>query len=253
MNGFPRIIPVLLVSDGYLVKPVKFRGETYIGDPINAVRIFNEKQVDELIICDIDASAKGTGVDYRLIEEVASEAFMPVAFGGGVTSVAEARRITNIGIEKVVLNTAAFASPDVIEDVSQALGSSSTVVGVDAKKRVTGGWDTYTSRGRRKTGYSPTEAATLAQQRGAGEILISSIDRESTFQGYDLKLIESVAGAVDVPLIALGGAGTFDDLRQAIQAGASAAGAGSMFVMTGKHRAVLISYPSADAIRSLAY
>lgn len=253
MSPLPRIIPVLLVSDGYLVKPVKFRGEQYIGDPINAVRIFNEKQVDELVICDIDASLRGAGVNYGLIEEIASEAFMPIGYGGGVTSADEARRITGIGIEKVVLNTAAVEHPEVVTEIADALGASSTVVSIDAKRRLAGGWDTYTRRGRMKTGMSPVEVALAAQRYGAGEIMLSSIDRESTRSGYDLKLVESVATAVTVPIIALGGAGSFEDLARAIGAGASAAAAGSLFVLNGRHRAVLISYPSPQQVASLRF
>ena len=252
MSAFPRVIPVLLVSDGYLVKPVKFHGEKYIGDPINAVRIFNEKQVDELVICDIDASVKGTGVNYTLIEEIASEAFMPVGYGGGVASAEDARRVTGIGIEKVLLNTAAVARPEVITEISEALGSSSTVVSVDAKKKLTSGWDTFTRRGSRKTGMTPAELARKAQDLGAGEVLVSSIDREGGFGGYDLKLIESVAEAVSVPIIALGGAARFEDFAPALAAGASAVAAGSIFVLNGKHRAVLISYPTPEQVRSLA-
>jgi cyclase len=252
MSNFPRVIPVLLVSDGYLVKPVKFQGDKYIGDPINAVRIFNEKQVDELVICDIDASVKGTGVNYTLIEEIASEAFMPVGYGGGVASAAEAQRITGIGIEKVILNTSAFERPEVITEVSDALGASSTVVSVDAKKKLTGGWETYARRGSRKLGMTPAEAARFAQDRGAGEIIVSSIDRESTSSGYDHKLISSVSEAVTIPVIALGGASGFDDFAPALEAGASAVAAGSMFVLNGKHRAVLITYPSPAQVRALA-
>lgn len=252
MSMFPRVIPVLLVSDGYLVKPVKFKGDTYIGDPINAVRIFNEKQVDELVICDIDATVKRAGVNYTLIEEIASEAFMPVGYGGGVASAAEARRITGIGIEKVVLGTAALTRPEAVTEISDALGASSTVVSVDARKKLTGGWDTFVERGSRKTGMTPVEAARRAQQLGAGEVMLSSIDREGSFGGYDLALIESVAHEVTVPVIALGGASGFDDFRPALQAGASAVAAGSMFVQNGKHRAVLISYPTPQQVRALS-
>ncbi|MEO8527442.1 MAG: AglZ/HisF2 family acetamidino modification protein [Pseudolysinimonas sp.] len=251
MNVFPRVIPVLLVSDGYLVKPVRFAGDKYVGDPINAVRIFNEKQVDELVICDIDASLKGTGVNYGLIADIASEAFMPVAYGGGITSVADARRITGIGIEKVVLNTIAVTQPESITEISAALGASSTVVSIDAKKRMTGGWDTFIRRASKRVGLTPAEAARRAQELGAGEIIVSSIDREGTFSGYDLKLVESVASAVTVPVVALGGASAFDDFRTALDAGASAVAAGSMFVLNGKHRAVLISYPTPEQVRSL--
>ncbi|MEO7720528.1 MAG: AglZ/HisF2 family acetamidino modification protein [Pseudolysinimonas sp.] len=248
---FPRVIPVLLVSDGYLIKPVKFKGDTYIGDPINAVRIFNEKQVDELMICDVDATVKRTGPNYSLIEEIASEAFMPVGYGGGVTTAAQARRIAGIGIEKVVIGSAAAANPDTVTEVSEALGASSTVVSVDARKRL-GGWDTLTERGRRKSGMSPVDAARRAQQLGAGEVLLSSIDREGTFSGYDLPLIEAVAHAVTIPVVALGGASGYDDFAPALRAGASAVAAGSMFVQNGKHRAVLISYPAPAQIRALS-
>lgn len=252
MSIFPRVIPVLLVSDGYLVKPLKFKGERYIGDPINAVRIFNEKQVDELLICDIDATVKQTGVNYTLIEEVASEAFMPVGYGGGVDSVADARRITGIGIEKIVLGTVAANRPEIVTAVSQALGSSSTVVSVDARKRLTGGWDTFVARGQQKLGLTPSEAAGRAQRLGAGEILLSSIDRESTFTGYDLALIKAVSQEVTVPLIALGGASSYEDFSPALNAGASAVAAGSMFVFNGKHHAVLISYPTPQQVKALA-
>jgi len=252
MSVFPRVIPVLLVSDGYLVKPVRFKGESYIGDPINAVRIFNEKQVDELLILDIDATTKKAGVNYTLVEEIASEAFMPVGYGGGVVSADEARRIAGIGIEKVILGTAAFARPETVTEVSDALGSSSTVVSVDARKRLTGGWDTLVERGRRKTGLSPADAARRAQELGAGEVIVSSIDRESAYSGYDLALIESVSTAVTVPVVALGGASKYEDFAPALRAGASAVAAGSMFVLNGKHRAVLISYPAPQQVRALS-
>lgn len=252
MSAFPRVIPVLLVSDGYLVKPIKFKGEKYIGDPINAVRIFNEKQVDELVICDIDASVKGHGVNYTLIEEIASEAFMPVGYGGGVASAEDAKRITAIGIEKVVLNTAAVERPEVITEISDALGASSTVVSVDTKRKLTGGWDTFIRRGSKRTGIGPVDAARRAQELGAGEILVSSIDREGTLSGYDVPLIDAVAAAVSLPVIALGGAGKFEDFALALAGGASAVAAGSMFVFNGKHRAVLISYPTPAQVRSLA-
>jgi len=252
MSAFPRVIPVLLVSDGYLVKPIKFDGSRYIGDPINAVRIFNEKQVDELIICDIDATPKGTGINFTLIEEIASEAFMPVGYGGGVSSAADAKRVISIGIEKVVLGSIADRSPEVVTEISDALGASSTVVSVDAKRKLTGGYDTFTSRAKRKTGLTPVEAAMRAESLGAGEVILSSIDRESTFSGYDTKLVQAVSEAVSIPVIALGGATGIPDFREALDAGASAVAAGSMFVLNGKHRAVLITYPTPAEIRGLS-
>lgn len=251
MSAFPRVIPVLLVSDGYLVKPIKFDGSRYIGDPINAVRIFNEKQVDELVICDIDATPKGTGINYTLIEEIASEAFMPVGYGGGVSSAADAKRIVSIGIEKVVLNSIVDRSPEVVTEISDALGASSTVVSVDAKRKLTGGYETFTSRAKRKTGLSPVDAALRAEKLGAGEVILSSIDRESTFIGYDTKLIRAVTEAVSIPVIALGGASGIPDFHEALDAGAAAVAAGSMFVLNGKHRAVLITYPSPAEVRGL--
>lgn len=252
MSLFPRVIPVLLVSDGYLVKPVQFGKSKYIGDPINAVRIFNEKQVDELVICDIDATIKGTGINYSLLEEVAGEAFMPVGYGGGIADAKEAGRIVNIGIEKVVLNTAAIVNPGVVTEIAESLGSSSTVVSIDARKKIVGGYDTLAAHGTRRSGLTPVEAALRAEGLGAGEVIISSVDREGTFSGYDLKLISDVAGSVGIPVIALGGAARVADFRAALDSGASAVAAGSVFVLNGKHRAVLISYPSPDEIRSLS-
>lgn len=252
MSGFPRVIPVLLVSDGYLVKPLKFGKSQYIGDPINAVRIFNEKQVDELVICDIDATALGKGINWRLIEEVASEAFMPVGYGGGVDRVDDAKRVISIGIEKVVLGSVLEESPAVVTEIAEALGSSSTVVSIDSKRKLTGGYDTFVARGSRKTGLTPVEAARRAEALGAGEIMLSAIDRESTFAGYDLKLIEDVAASVTIPVIALGGAAHVDDFSKALAVGASAVAAGSMFVLNGKLHAVLITYPTPAQVQSLA-
>jgi len=252
MSVPPRVIPVLLVSDGYLVKPVKFKGEQYIGDPINAVRIFNEKQVDELMVLDIDATRTGTGVNFALLEAVASEAFMPVGYGGGLATTGDARRVIEIGLEKVILNAVAVERPEVVSEISASLGASSTVVAIDAKPRFTGGWDTFIRRGTKRTRQRPAEAAVAAERLGAGEIVVTAIDREGTRGGYDLRLIDSVASAVSVPVVALGGAGSVADFAQALDAGASAVAAGTMFVLNGKHRAVLISYPSPEQVRSLA-
>lgn len=253
MAGFPRVIPVLLVSDGYLVKPTRFGKPQYIGDPINAVRIFNEKQVDELVICDIDATIQRKGINWTLIEEIASEAFMPVGYGGGVAAASDAKRIVSIGIEKVILGSVVEQNPSVVTQIAEALGSSSTVVSIDAKRKFTGGYDTFVTHGTRKTGLDPVEAAQRAEALGAGEIILSSIDRESTFAGFDLNLVESVAESVTVPVIALGGAASMADFSAALTAGASAVAAGSMFVLNGKHRAVLITYPQPAQVQSLAH
>ncbi|MFB8386172.1 HisA/HisF-related TIM barrel protein [Microbacterium sp. NPDC055910] len=250
MTAFPRVIPVLTISDGYLVKPVKFGRSKYIGDPINAVKIFNEKRVDELFICDIDASVKGRPIDYGLIEEIATEAFMPVGYGGGIAAVSEAERIVGLGIEKVVLGSAMARRPDLVSEVSQSLGSSSTVVSVDFRKRLTG-YDTVAVHGTTSLGIGPVDLARRAEALGAGEILLSSVDRESTFSGYDVKQIAAVAAAVDIPVVALGGARGMDDFREGLAAGASGVAAGGAFVLNGKHRAVLITYPSVAEVESL--
>jgi len=246
----PRVVPVLLIKDGYLVKPTRFSGGTYVGDPVNAVRIFNEKQVDELVLLDVDASTRPAGIDYALLEEIASEAFMPVAYGGGVVSAEVARRVTSIGYEKVVLNSAVTENPSVVSEIAGTLGSSSTVVSIDAKKRFTGGWEAVTQRATRRSGRTPAQLAKYVEDLGAGEIILSSVDREGTFSGYDLPLIESVASTVSIPVIALGGAATTADFAQAVARGASAVAAGSMFVLNGRHKAVLISYPSRSELKS---
>ena len=250
MTAFPRVIPVLTISDGYLVKPVKFGKSKYIGDPVNAVKIFNEKRVDELFICDIDASAKGTPIDFALIEEIATEAFMPVGYGGGIADVASAERIVGLGIEKVVLGSALLRRPGLVTDVAASLGASSTVVSVDYRKKLTG-YDTMAVHGTKSLGMSPVDLARRAEELGAGEILLSSIDRECTFSGYDMKQIAAVASAVDIPVVALGGARGVDDFREGLAAGASGVAAGSAFVLNGKHRAVLITYPSVAEVESL--
>jgi cyclase len=252
MTSTPRVIPVLLVDDGYLVKPVRFSKPMYIGDPINAVKIFNDKEVDELVVCDISASRPGKSINFSLIEDLASEAFMPVGYGGGIDSLASAERIITAGIEKVVLGSAAHFHPELITEISGSLGSQGTVVSVDAKRRITGKYETFVRNGTVRTGLDPVAAARRAEQLGAGEILLSSIDRESTFSGYDTALISSVAAATSVPIVSLGGAGSMDDFQSALAAGASAVAAGSMFVLNGKHRAVLITYPARQEIISLA-
>lgn len=250
MTAFPRVIPVLTISDGYLVKPVKFGKSKYVGDPVNAVKIFNEKRVDELFICDIDASAKGRPIDFALIEEIASEAFMPVGYGGGIADVAVAERIVGLGIEKIVLGTALLNRPELVTAVADSLGSSSTVASVDFRKRLKG-YDTFAVNGSRSLGETPVDLARRAEALGAGEILLSAIDRESMFSGYDTKQIQAVASAVEIPVVALGGARGMEDFREGLAAGASGVAAGSAFVLNGKHRAVLITYPSVAEVESL--
>jgi cyclase len=240
----PRVIPVLLLDDGALVKTVRFRDPRYVGDPINAVRIFNEKQADEIVLLDISATPHGRGPDEAAIEEIASEAFMPVAYGGGVRDVATARRLIQLGVEKVVVNAAAVEAPADVARIADTLGSSTLVVAMDAM-RAAAGWEVAIRSGTRRTGLDVRAQAEAAVRLGAGELFLTSIDRDGTGDGYDLDLVRAVAGAVDVPVVACGGAGALADLATVVHGGgAAAAAAGSLFVFHGRHRAVLITYPT---------
>jgi len=251
MSLFPRVIPVLIVRDRLLVKPLRFGKERYIGDPVNAVRIFNEKRVDEIVFIDLSASERPGSIDFDFLEEMASEAFMPVGYGGGVNSAALAQQITSLGVEKVVLNSGFVPGGELVTAISSEIGAQSTVVSIDVHRKRFGGHETLTQRGTQKVGLSPAELAREAVRQGAGEIVLQSIDRESTFQGYDLPLLTEVSRAVDVPVVALGGARGVEDFRDGLLAGASAVAAGSVFVMQGKHRAVLITYPTPAEIEAL--
>ncbi len=247
-----RVIPCLTLEGTGLVKTVQFKDPKYLGDPRNAVRIFNDKEVDELVLLDIRATAEGTPIQYDLIQEIVSEAFMPVAYGGGIQTVDQAKRIVHSGVEKAILSTAAFQSPDLIRACSDQIGASSTVVCLDVKRSILGKYEVYTRSGKHGTKMSPVQAAEYAQKHGAGELVIHSIDRDGTMKGFDLPLLKSVNDAVDIPIVACGGAGTLDHLREAIQGTqVSAVAAGSMFVFHGKLRAVLINYPSPNEVESV--
>ena len=246
-----RVIPALLFKDQGLVKTIQFKNPSYVGDPINAIKIFNDKEVDELVLLDITASVQGRGPSFELIEEIASECFMPLGYGGGIRSLDDIRRILATGVEKVILNSAALSDPALIEAAARAAGSQSVVVSIDAKKKLLGGYEVYGANGSRGTRRDPAVFAREMQERGAGEILVNSIDRDGTQKGFDLELIRRVAEAVSVPVVACGGAGTLEHLREAVGAGASAVAAGSMFVYVGKHRAVLINYPQYRELEKL--
>ena len=239
-----RVIPCLLLKGRGLVKTVRFAKPKYVGDPINAVRIFNEKEVDELMLLDITATEDGRGPNFELIAEVAEECFMPMAYGGGITSMADIVRILQLGVEKVVLNAAALERPQLVGDAAREFGAQAIVVSIDAKRRLFGGHQVMARRGQRATGRDPVEFARAAQDLGAGEILLNAVDRDGCMDGMELKLIHEVAGQISVPLIAVGGVGSLADIRTAKDAGASAIAAGSFFVFQGPHRAVLISYPA---------
>ena len=239
----PRLIPCLLLSDGNLVKTRKFKEPVYLGDPINAVKIFSEKCVDELCIQDIQASKKGAEPDFALLAEIATEAFMPLSYGGGVTTVEQIRRLYHIGFEKVILNTAWVDHPELLQEAAERFGSQSVVASIDVKQDLLRRNHCMVCGGTRPVEGSPVELAQRAQALGAGEVLLNSIDRDGSMQGYDLKLIATVSQALTIPLIACGGAGGVEDMAQALQSGAHAAAAGSMYVFYGPRRAVLIHAP----------
>lgn len=250
-----RVIPCLLLNaSGGLVKTVKFRDPKYVGDPINAIRIFNDKEVDELIVLDIKASVDGRGPAFGTLHDIVDECFMPLAYGGGIRSLDDARAILSMGVEKVVLNSHAVGNPKLVEQVATEFGSQAVVVSIDTKKKLFGGYDTLTLGGSKRTGHDPVALAKRMESAGAGELFINAIDRDGTMQGYDIDLVASVCTQVQIPVIAAGGARAIDDLRQVLADGhASAAAAGSMFVFTGPHRAVLITYPNKDQLKELWY
>lgn len=243
-----RVIPTLLVHDGGLVKTTKFRRPVYIGDPINAVRIFNEKDVDEILILDIAATSERRPPNFEMIEGLAEECFMPMAYGGGITTLDQIRRILKSGVEKVVLNDAAFTNPALVKAASDEFGSQAIVVSIDAKRSMMGGYKAMTKRGTFATGHSPEAAALKAEALGAGEILLNAIDRDGVMGGMDNALIKQVASQLTVPLIAVGGVGALHHLQEANTAGASAIAAGAFFLFQGPHRAVLISYPDRKSL-----
>ncbi|MGX9389285.1 AglZ/HisF2 family acetamidino modification protein [Nitrobacteraceae bacterium UC4446_H13] len=247
-----RVIPCLLLSGVGLYKTVKFKEPRYIGDPVNAVRIFNEKEVDEILVLDIEASPKNRGPNFDLIRDIAGECFMPLAYGGGVSSVEEMRLLQRIGVEKVSINTAAFRNPDMIKAAVDALGSSSIVVGIDVKRTLLGKYEVWIGGGRVNTKTDPVGYAERLNELGVGEILVNSIDRDGTMSGYDIPLIKKISDSVDTPVIACGGAGSLADMHDVIsRGGIEAAAAGSLFVFHGRHKAVLISYPSRQEMELL--
>jgi cyclase len=245
-----RVIPSLLMENGGLVKTIQFGKRTYLGDPINIIRIFNDKEVDEVALLDIGATPEKRQPDFAAIEKIASQCFMPLAYGGGITHLDQIRQLFKLGVEKAVLNTSAAENPALITEAANAFGAQAIVVSIDVKKSWTGKYDVVTRCGKKSTGRSPAEWAKEAVGLGAGEILLNSIDRDGTMKGYDLGLIRAVTDAVDVPVIACGGANTLGDFREAVREGhAAAVAAGSMFVFHGKHRAVLINYPTQASLK----
>ncbi|MEO6866370.1 MAG: AglZ/HisF2 family acetamidino modification protein [Gemmatimonadaceae bacterium] len=242
----PRITPCLLVRDGGLVKTVQFRNAKYVGDPINAVKIFNEKEADELVVLDIDATSHGAEPDFKMIARLAVECRMPLCYGGGIKSALHAKRIIGLGVEKVAVSSAAIENPRLLTEISQEIGNQSVVVVLDIKKRtVRGGYEVYTNNGQRATGRNPFEIAAEAEGLGAGEVVVNSIDNDGMMKGYDLALAGKVRAATALPMTMLGGAGSLADIGKLIEAsGVIGAGAGSLFVFKGAYKAVLINYPN---------
>jgi cyclase len=246
-----RVIPCLLLRNAGLVKTVRFGEAKYVGDPINAVKIFNEKEVDELVLLDIEASKRHCEPNYDLLADIASECFMPLCYGGGVNSVEQALRIVQLGIEKIAVNAAAISNPGLIAALSDVLGAQSVVAGIDVKSDWLGRYRVYDASSGKLTDRAPEIYAAELARAGAGEIFLNNVDRDGTQEGYDLKLTGKVAKAVSVPVIACGGAGRTEDFVSAVGAGASAVAAGSLFVFQGRHRAVLISYPPYKELEAL--
>lgn len=238
-----RVIPVLLIHEGGLVKSVKFKNYKYVGDPINAVKIFNDKEVDEICILNISASKQKSAPDIEHVAQIVSEAFMPVAYGGGVNTIEQAEKLFYNGVEKIVLNNAAHKNPQLITEIANRYGNQAVVVSIDYKSGLLGKTSAYTLNGSENIKKSPVEFAKELESRGAGEILLNSIDRDGTYAGYDTAVIKKMHDAVSIPIIACGGAGSLADFKEAVKAGASAVAAGSMFVFQRPHNAVLISYP----------
>jgi len=249
-----RIIPVLLLRGSGFVKTRNFKDPVYLGDCFNTVRLFNEKEADELMILDITATPEKKPINIDLLRDLASECFMPLSYGGGIRSMEDMRQLFKSGFEKVAINSEAVKNPQLIRDASREFGAQSIIVCIDIRRKLLGRYEVYINGGRQGTGMDPVTAAKRAVEFGAGEILLNSIDRDGTMAGYDLDIIRKVADAVPVPLIACGGAGSIEHFRDVIYTGgASAAAAGSFFVFNGKHRAVLITYPTQDEVRKVNY
>lgn len=249
---FSRVIPVLLLREGGLVKSVKFGKHRYIGDPINAVKILNEKEVDELVLLDIDATIQNRKPDKKVISEIASECFMPLCYGGGVRNLEDIREIFGLGVEKVSINSHAVEDPEFVRRAAGEFGSQSITVSIDVKRGFFGRYEVCTHGGRKTSHRDPVDLAREMEAQGAGELLLTAIDRDGTMEGYDLSLLKKITGEVSIPVIACGGAGSLEDLAKAVHdGGACAAAAGSLFVFYGKHKAVLINYPSPNELAAM--
>jgi imidazole glycerol-phosphate synthase subunit HisF len=244
-----RVIPSLLIHKGGLIKSVQFKNYKYVGDPINAVKIFNEKEVDEIAVIDIDATRENRAPNFEAIAEIASEAFMPMAYGGGITTLDQIKKILFCGYEKVIVNKLLHTNINVITEAANSIGSQSVVASLDIKKTMFGGYKIYTDNGKNSINIKPEQFAKMVENAGAGEILINNIDADGTYKGFDVNIIQTIASVVNIPVIAMGGAGSVEDFAKAKNAGASAVAAGSMFIFQRPHQAVLISYPTQKELK----
>lgn len=249
-----RITPCLLVHKKGLVKTVEFGNPKYVGDPINAVKIFNEKEVDELIVIDIDATVEGRGPDFNLIKNLAIECRMPFCYGGGITTVDQAKKIISLGVEKVAISSAALNNPQLLKEIGNAIGKQSLVVVLDVKKRLFGNYELYTHNGKKSSKYKLKEYLAILNEIGIGEIVVNSIDEDGKMKGYDFKLFDIVRDLTSMPMTILGGAGSLDDIKVAIERYKTiGVSAGSLFVFKGKYKAVLINYPDMSTRNEMYY
>ena len=248
----PRVIPVLLLKGNGLVKSIKFSDYRYIGDPINAVKIFNDLKADELVFLDILASKEKRTISLDFVRKVGDEANMPFAVGGGIRTIKDIKDIINAGSEKAIINTHAVENPQFIKEAADTFGSSTIAISIDVKKKFLGKQQVYIYGGSKSTGIDPVEFAKTMELAGAGEILINSIERDGTMEGYDLELVKMISESVTIPVVAVGGAGSLSHLKEAVKnAYASAVGVGSMFVYHGPRRAVLVNYPKNEELLKL--
>ncbi len=243
-----RVIPCLLIKNNGLYKTIRFKEPRYLGDPINTLKLFNGKEADEIVILDISLSANGLEPNLKYLKQLAGECFMPICYGGGITSLKQVETLFRIGIEKVSFNTSLYYSPELLREAAQNFGSQSIVASIDVKKNWVGTRSVYVKAGTKDIKCDPVEYSKRAEDLGVGEILLTSIDHDGMMNGYDYELIEKVSGSVKIPVIVNGGAGNLKDCVKAVNSGASAAAAGSLFVYYGARKAVLINYPTQDEL-----
>ncbi len=249
----PRVVPVLTISDNNLVKTFNFKNPRYIGDPINAIKIFNEKEVDELIIIDIDATKKNIEPNYSLIEDMCSECFMPLVYGGGIKNIEQARRIFSLGIEKICIQSIAFSNSNFIKDLNNEFGKQSIILSMDLKKDLFKKYRFYNNKTKRCEKFNYINKVQNLIDLGVGELLINSVNKDGSMSGPEKELIQEFRQNIDIPLIYIGGISSLEDIQNAVKAGANAIGASSFFIFYGPHKAVLLTYPSYDKIEEIFF